>query len=233
MGSYFSERWDAVAGLPAAVAEAPLLFAVLLLVFGPLIWWKWWAFGKSTQTTLDSLTHGLRTDADRKSIRHETGIGTRDIMVMRPARLSGMIYFALLFFGGGALFYIFLYMPSDLSEPSDWWVTLGLSAFTLAAMIVIEVNQTRIHVDDRTIQKRRVLHRRQTIAFTEISSIAAHGKNYVNGLVIHTGSGDKMRVTAGFSGYLELIDRLAPYDKNMGLMSKLQKVRPHARTARG
>lgn len=233
MGSYFSDRWEALSGLPAAISANPVFFLVAFVIFAPLLWWKWRVTGKATQTAVDSLTQGLRTDAETKSVRHDTGVGTRNILVMRPAPLNGMIYFSLLFFGGGALFYIFIHMPSEASVPSDWWVALGLCAFAVAAMIVIETNQTRILVDDRTIQKRRVLHRRQTIALRYITLIEHRGKSFANGLTIHTGAGDKMTVIAGFSGYRQLIDRLAPFDAKIGLMSKLQRGRANARAARG
>lgn len=228
MGSYFTDKWDALMALPGAIAANPMFFLVMLLIFAPLIWWKWRVTGGSVQKTVDDLTHGLRVDADQSTARHDTGIGTKDILVMRPAPLGKMIYFALFFFGGGALFYVFLHMPSDRSEPSDWGTALGLSGFAIVSMIAIELNQTRIYVDDTSLQKRRVLYRRQTIAFRDIASVEPHGKQFTRGLLIRTTQGDKMRVTAGFSGYRQLLERLAPHDPKLALMARMGKGRARA-----
>lgn len=223
MGSYFTDKWDALLALPAAMAEDPLFFIIVFAIALPLIWWKWKVTDGGVQKAVTDLTHGLRTDADRKQVRHETGIGTREVLVMRPPKLSKMIYFVLVFFGGGAVFYFTLYLPSDLAEPNGWWTFAGAAGFTIAAMIIIEANQTRIFVDDRSLQRRRVLHRRQTIAFTDIASIEPHGKSFARGMIIRTRNGQKMRVLAQFSGYRELIARLAPYDRDIGLLDKLTK----------
>ncbi|MGJ8610673.1 MAG: hypothetical protein ACSHWY_06240, partial [Octadecabacter sp.] len=170
----------------------------------------------------------LRADGDQKQSRHDTGIGTKDVLVMRPGKLPKMIYFSLFFFGGMALFYLFLYMPSDLSEPSDWWTALVLSLVAICAMVLIETNLTRIHVDDRSIQRRRVLHRRQTIAFSDIVAVDPHANNLSRGLVIRTTTGDKMRILATFSGYRQLMERLAPHNPKLGLLAKVIKARASA-----
>jgi len=223
MGSYFTDEWDALLALPAAMAEDPLFFIIVFAIALPLIWWKWKVTDDGVQKAVTDLTHGLRTAADRKEMRHETGIGTREVLVMRPPRLSKMIYFALVFFGGGAVLYFILYLPSDLAEPDDWWTFAGAAGFTIAVMIIIEANQTRIYVDDRSLQRRRVLHRRQTIAFTDIASIEPLAKTFMGGMVIRTRDGQRLRVRAQFSGYRELIARLAPYDRNMALLAKMPK----------
>lgn len=228
MGSYFTDKLDALMALPGAIADNPVFFAIVFVIAAPLIWWKWRVTGSSVQQSLDGLTHGLRTDADTKQARHDTGIGTKEVLVMRPAPLGKMIYFALFFFGGGALFYFMIHMPSDRSTPSDWWTVLGLLGFTIVAMAAIEINQTRIYVDDATIQKRRVLHRRQTIAFNDISAIDPFGKSYARGLIIRPKSGDKMRVLAGYSGYRQLMERLAPHHPKLGMLAKLSRKAAHA-----
>lgn len=233
MGSYFSDRWEALQGLPAAIAQNPVFFIIVFAIGLPLIWWKWKVTGDSTVKAVNDLTHGLRADAAQSTTRHDTGIGTKDILVMRPAPLSKMIYFALFFFGGGALFYIFVHMPSDRAVASDWWTALGLAGFAVISMIAIELNQTRIIVDGESLEKRRVLHRRQKFNFADIETVEPLGKDFTRGLSIRTKSGEKMRVTAGFSGYRQLMERLAPHKAELALLVKLLKSRANARTARG
>ena len=234
MGSYFSDKWNDLQTLWAAILANPGFFVVAFAIGLPLIWWKWRVTGNSMQSTVDSLTHGLRADADAKTVAHETGIGTRDILVMRPPPTPKMIYFALFFFGGGALFFMFIHIPSDRSEPSDWWVLLALLVFSIGSMIVIEQGQTRIRVDDTGLQRRRVLHPRQTIRFAEIAEVTtSSAKTMAPYIKIISNSGDSMRIGANFSGYRQVIDRLAPYDANMALISKIESTRAHARTSRG
>ena len=216
-----AEKWEALLGLPAAFADAPLFFSVIFAVGGLAIWWKWKVIGNSQRRAMEGVTHGLRAAADSKQLRHETGIGTRDVMIMRQAPLGGVIWFALLFFGGGAVFYVLVVLQSGETTSEDWWVFAGLAGFTIGAMAVIENNQTRIQVDDTSLQKRRVLHRRQTIPFSEIVSVQPHGKSYVGGVVITPATGAPMRIPAAFSGYRDLLPRLAPHDPKLQLMTKL------------
>ena len=222
MGSYFADRFDALMGLPSAIAANPGFFAILLLIFGPLIWWKWRTIGKSTNKAIADQTHGMRTDADRKRVRHETGIGMAEVLVMRPNSVGGMIWFALIFFGGGAVFYAFVVLQ-DAPSPKDWWTFAGLAGFTFAIMGLIEVNQTRLIVDEQQIERRRVLHARDRIAFSQIASVEPLAKSFARGLRITTRDGQTMKVPARFSGYRELMARLSKHDPSLRLMAKLAR----------
>lgn len=222
MGSYFAERFDALQGLPGAVASNPGLFIILFLVFIPLIVWKWWVVGKSTKKAMADPTHGLRTDADRKKVRHETGIGTTEVLVMRPNGVGGMIWFVLILFGAGALFYAFLVLPDEPTS-ENWWTFAGLAGFAICAMGLIEANQTRLIVGERHIERRRVLYARDRIAFDQIASVEPLGKSFVRGLKVISRDGRSMRVPARFSGYRELMERLGTHDPALGFMAKLAR----------
>ena len=146
-------------GLLAAFAENPTLFVIIFAIGLPLIWWKW----RVTGTVMTDQTRGLRADAKASFKPYETGIGTQDVFIMRPACVGGMLWFA------------------------------------LGAMVAIEVNQTRIYVDAKTIQKLRVLHRRQTTGFADISTVDPIGKNFTTGLIIHSHDGAKIPVRAALA----------------------------------
>jgi hypothetical protein len=208
MGEYFSDKWAAISSLPAAIAENPVFFAIAFLIGLPLIWWKWRFSSSSVSNAIDSQTHGLRVGADSKQVLHETGIGTRDVLVMRPDKTPKSIYFALLFFGGGALFYWFIVLQSGAATSEDWWVFAVLGAFTICAMAVVELNLTRITVSDTTIVKKRVLHKRQVIKIAEISAIEPLAKQISRGAKLRASDGQVMRIGANFSGYKDLILRL-------------------------
>jgi hypothetical protein len=231
MGSYFSERWDALSDLPAAFATNPWFFIIAFAIGLPLIWWKWRVAGNNMQLSIDSQTHGWRAGVDKKDVRHETGIGTREVLIMRPAKLPKMIWFSLIFFGGGALFYALVVLQSGNTGSEDWWVFAGLAAFTIGAIAVIEMNQTRIIITDQGIERRKVLTHRQRIEFSQIKDVTAHAKDFGRGLIVHANDGQKMRVLPSMSGYKQLMERLAPYNKKMALMAKLMKTQQtHART---
>ena len=225
MGSYFSERWDALSGLPAAFAANPWFFIIAFAIGLPLIWWKWRVTGNSIQSSIDSQSHGWRADADRKEVRHEIGVGTRKVLVMRPAKLPKMIWFSLIFFGGGAVFYFLVVLQSGDTTSEDWWVFAGLSGFTIGSMILIELNQTRILVTEHGLERRRVLTPRQRIEFSKIKDVTPHAKDFGHGLVIHSTDGQKMRILPAMSGYAELIEHLAPHNRTMALMAKALKLR--------
>ena len=225
MGSYFSERWDAISGLPAAIAANPGFFIIVFAIGLPLIWWKWRVTGSSLQTAVDNQTHGWRAQADRKDILHETGIGTTEAFVMRPARLPKMIWFALIFFGGGAVFYALVVLQTGEASAKDWWTFAGLSMFTIGALVLIEVNQTRILITQNGLERRRILHRRQHIEFAKISDVTPAAKHFGRGLIIHSEDGQKMRVLPAMSGYAQLMERLGPHNPKMAMLAKLMKTR--------
>jgi hypothetical protein len=208
MGDYFADKWAALSNLPAAIAENPLFFALAFLIGLPLIWWKWRAIGNSNKHAIESASHGLRTSADSKTIAHDTGIGTQDVLVMRPPAITKMVYFALLFFGGGALFFWLVVLPSPDATSKDWWAFAGMVMFTIGAMFVIELSQTRIVVGKTAIEKRRVLHKRQHITVSDISGIEPLGHSLARGARLHASDGQVMRIGANFSGYRDLILRL-------------------------
>lgn len=208
MGEYFLSKWDAISSLPAAIAQNPGLYAIVFLIGLPLIWWKWRTIGTSTQHAIDSQTHGLRTGADKKQIAHETGIGTTEIQVMRPPKTPKVIYFAVFFFGGGALFYWLIVLQSAQATSADWWTFAGLAVFAIGAMAVIEFNQSRIFVSEKTIEKRRVLHKRQVIKISEIIAVDALATQISSGARLRSSDGQVMKIGANFSGYKDLILRL-------------------------
>lgn len=227
MGSYFTDKWNALMALPAAIAEAPVFFAILFLIFGPLIWWKWRATGKGIERATQDPSHGLRVDADTKTQIHETGIGTQDVLEMRPAKTPFMIWFGLLFFGGGAVFFAMVVLVDEPTS-KDWQVFAIMMLFAVGSMVFIEANQTRIIVSPDTIERRRVLHRRQRIAFSSITNVSLARKTLVGGVVVTDANGQKMRIAARFSGYLTALDRLAKHDPKLSLMVKLHKAQARA-----
>lgn len=208
--------------LPAAIAEAPLLFAVFFAIFAPLIWWKWRVTGSSVTKAIDDQTHGFRAVADTRQVRHETGVGSRDFLVMRPNKLGGMIWFGLLFFGGGAVFYLLVVLPAEPTS-KNWLTFAVLSGFTIINMVLIEMNQARFLIHPDYLERRRVLYRSESIPLSSIAKITPMGKTYRSGLRIMSSDGRKMTIPARFSGYRALIARLAPYSAELRLLDKMAK----------
>ena len=133
MGDYFADKWDALISLPAAIAENAVFFGIVFVIFLPLIWWQWRVTGNSVTHATESLTHCLRASADTKQVKHETGFGVQDVRVMRPPKTPGVIYFALFFFEGGALFYWLIVLQSGEATSRDWWTFAALSGFAIGA----------------------------------------------------------------------------------------------------
>lgn len=194
---------------------------IIAVLIAPIMWWKWKRPGNVVTKALRDASHGLRTEADRKEMRHDTGIGTRDVLVMRPAKLGFGIYFGLLFFGGGAAFFALVVLQSPDVTGEDWWIFVGLMAFTLCAILLMIANRTRIHLDAASVEKRPLLLPRKSIRFSEITQISPHGKDYRLGVKFSTQDGKSMRVVAGFSGYLQLLERLPKLDERLGILLKM------------
>jgi len=211
-------------GLPAAIAAQPVLFAILFAIFVPLILWKWRSIGRSTEKAISDMTHGLRADADQSTARHDLGIGTKDIIVMRPNGVGGMIWFALLFFGGGAVFFLMVVLPSEPTS-ENWWTFTGLAVFAIGAMVAIEVNQTRIIVDATCLERRRVFHRREQIRFSEISSADLNPKAASPVLNIQTADGRSLKISAQYSGFLSLLHRLKSINPELSVYAHILRLK--------
>ena len=221
MGSYFSDKIDAIAAIPTLITQAPVLFLIVFAIGGTLIWLKYWLIDRSVKRSVENTTHGHRTAADRKTVRHDTGVGTAEVLVMRPAAQGGALWFALIFFGGGAVFYFLIVLQSSDRTTEDWLVFATLAAFAICAMIVIEMGFTRIYIDEEKLVRRRILHRRQIIRFVDIASVTPAGKSYAGGVKIQARSGDTMRILASFSGYLDLLTRLGERDQKLRLFANI------------
>ncbi|MDA9207949.1 hypothetical protein N9O61_03595 [Octadecabacter sp.] len=208
MGSYFAERFDAILGLPAAILQAPVFFIVIFAIGGLLIWLKYRIIGRSMNKAIQSTTHGLRVSGDQKQVRHETGVGTTNVIVMRPGVSVKGLIFGVLFFGSGAVFYVLVVLQSPDVASKDWWTFAGLTFFTIAAIAAIEASMTRIYVSEAGLERRRVLHRRQTILFSDVAAVGPIGKSFQQGLVVQSKTAGKMRIPAAFSGYRDLLNRL-------------------------
>lgn len=232
MGSYFADKWGTLSGLPAAIAEDPTFFIVFFAIGLPLIWWKWRVIDRGMQRATEDPSHGLRTSAATQQQRSETGIGTESVLVMRPPNTPWAIWFGLIFFGGGAVFFALVVLVESPTA-KDWLVFAFMVLFSVACMGFIEANQTRFIVSHSMIERRRVLTRRERMAFASITDVSLNGKTFLGGVTVTDTGGQKMRIAARFSGYRDLLDRVAPLNPKLSLMLKIERSRPHARTARG
>ncbi|MEL6959540.1 MAG: hypothetical protein AAGL89_11380 [Pseudomonadota bacterium] len=221
---YLEQKLAELQAVGAAMIENPLLFIIAFAIGLPLILWKWRVVGRSQTKAMSDLTHGFRAQADTRTARHDTGIGTKDVLVMRPNKLGGMIWFALIFFGGGAVFFFTLVLPEEPTR-DNWMTFTGLAAFSLFAMGLIEANQTRIIVDDTGIERRRILHRRQRIAFTDIVTADLNTKAASPVLKLTTRDGRSMRIRATYSGFMTLLSRLSKVDAKVALMGRMLDAR--------
>lgn len=179
--------------------------------------------GNSLKRAVTDQTHGLRTDAQAGQVKHETGLGTQDVLIMRPNKVPGMIWFGLAFFGLGAVFYVFVVLPSPTRTTQDVLVFAGLFAFTFSAMVLIEQSHTRIVLRHDSLERHRVLHRSETVRFSDIQSVTPMAKTFSYGLTITTQDQKRYRIAARFSGYATLMARLSQFDPQLGLLAKLAK----------
>lgn len=153
------------------------------------------------------LTHGLRHSADLRKERHESGIGTQEVFVMRSNKVGGMIWFALIFFGGGAVFYALVVLP-DAPTRENWLIFAGLGVFASAAMVLIERNQTRILLRNDHFERRRILRRRKVVSFRDIATVEPRGMSLASGVRLTTKDGRSLTIGPHFSGYKQLLYRV-------------------------
>lgn len=207
--------------LPGAFAENPVLMTCIFIIGGGLIYLRSRLLNGAVQSTQKSHTHGLRQSGKATQTRHETGIGTKDVITMKPEPVSAAIWFSLIFFGGGAVFYAFIVLTAPDTQPKDWGTFLALSGFAVMSLAVIEQNFVRFIVHPDRIVRLRPLYRDEVIFFSEIEQITPLRKKIEFGVTLHTQNKQQFRIPARFSGYLDLLDRLGEIDANTRLVARL------------
>jgi hypothetical protein len=206
--------WDAATGNPG-------LFFGIMAVFLPLIILKWWIVARTARKTQQNAYAGWTEDATSQQAPHETGVGTVDVLKMKPAIGLGAILFSLLFFGGGALFYALVVLPEATATRKDWITFAVMLGFTLMGLAVWVISFNRLTVSAEKITRTGPLIKRKSYLFSGLQSVSPLAKTFAGGAKLDFGEQGVLKVRANYKGYKQLLDHLAKDDPKLRLLVKL------------
>ncbi|MDX8347521.1 hypothetical protein SLH49_05930 [Cognatiyoonia sp. IB215446] len=206
MQNWFSERVDAFAFLIAH----PGWFAFVIL----FAWFSYRLhtrlFTRVARKQLEATFAGWQTRAKVASRSHETGIGSHDVLIMKPPRRNVSIaLWTLVFFGGGAVFFWLAVLPDPTEQTFENWLGFGLMcAFSAFSIILLASTRTRIELSPSDIVKRGFLRGRRTYPLSSIIGAEFAGKNPATGITLTFSDGRKLRLLASNDGYADVMQRL-------------------------
>lgn len=191
----------------------PFLLLLLVLFFGGLSYFHGSIRRRNLRKMEEGATSGWETPAQQALRPHETGIGTRDVKVMRPPRR----FFPIVLFGmvliAGSIYLLWNEILGDLQNSSgnpiktlEAYVALICSAFlALLSPLGLWFAFHRIEVSKSEILLRRLFCPRRQYFLSSLASVAPIGPNAVRGVKLHFSDGRTLKLLASFRGYAEVL----------------------------
>lgn len=209
-----------MAAILESIVSNPVGFGLTIAILSIIIF-KHRLIWYFTRKAVRDQRAGMGVDAQTRQVRHETGIGTRDVLVMRPVKVIGVAIWGFLFFGGGAVFYALVVLQSAESTGEDWAVFGVFSAFALLAVYLFAMATTRICFDGTQIERTGLAVRRFSARLDELSHVTPLRKSLMNGMALHFADGSKLNVRPNMSGYRQLMEQLSSFDPKLRMMTKM------------
>lgn len=206
MQNWFNERVEAVAFVFAHPG-----WLAFVIVFA---WFSYWVharlFRRIARKQSQAAFVGWQTQATVAARTHETGIGSHDVLIMKPPRRNIWIaLWTLAFFGGGAVFFWRVVLPDPVEQTFENWLVFSLMcAFSALAVFLLASTRTRIELSPDAIVHRRLLSRQCRYPLGAITGAEFAGKNPATGITLLFSDDRKLRLLASNEGYLDVVQRL-------------------------
>ena len=165
---------------------------------------------RAAEKNAEAKRAGWTTPAGRSERRHDTGIGTQAILVMRrPHRYIYIAVWTLILFGGCAAYYwqVVLAEPSEQTT-KNWLIFVISLVFSTLAVALFAAACTSVHVSVDDIVLRRLFRRPERFSLKEISSVEAVGKDPATGVRLILFDGRSVKLLAGFEGYSQVLKKI-------------------------
>lgn len=188
----------------------PALAGISLIIALAMYWLKVSLLRRALAKQSQASRSGWTTPAITSSRRHDTGIGTETILIMRPPRrMLNSAFWGLLFFGGGALFYWFVVLPNPEEQTAENWRTFATTCvFSSMGIVILVFALTRIHVSSVDIVLHRPFRRPRRFALKEISSVELIGKSTATGVKLNFLDGSQIKLFANYEGYAHVLRKI-------------------------
>lgn len=215
MLSYLTEVFTGIVDL---FNRSPVVFT---LVFGAgvsLIWLKYRWIARAQANVLRDNYAGWSQGAKTAKVTHETGIGTKDVLIMRPIKFRSIAIWTLLFFGGGSVVLGFdvFENPNEMGF-KDYFGFVSCILFAALSLWLLALSFTKIVIDGNSLHHRG-LFRRRAFKFESIQAIEPLGKSYLSGVKLTFKDTQTLKIIARMTGYRDLLEQLAAKDPKLQLV---------------
>ncbi|MEO9824840.1 MAG: hypothetical protein ABJF50_10545 [Paracoccaceae bacterium] len=150
--------------------------------------------------------------ADTTTVKrpHETGVGSQDVLVLKPTRhILKVAFLTLAFFGGGAVFFALVVLPNPVERTFENIMGFVIMcAFSIGALFLLGTYFTRFDVTENEIVHRRLLRRRQRYPLSTLVAVKPAGKNPTLGIKLTFADGRELALWARFQGYAAMLSKL-------------------------
>ncbi len=204
-----------------AFISNPVTATVVSLIAVTIIWFKWWLIARAQSKAIKANYAGWSVDAKQVQARHETGVGTTDVLIMKPIKIVPVALMTLAFFGGLAWFYWVVVLEKPEVSSKDWGVFAILVGFSALALLLLAQSFTRIRLEAENISRRSLFARRFDGKLSDVTTVKPSGMTIASGIEIIFNDGRKLRVRAQMSGYRQLLERLSVIDPKLRLMTRM------------
>ena len=230
----YSWLQDGVSAI-AFLIDNPLSLVVFLAFAIFMYWINRWIFARIIRKQAAASMTGWDKCAGTASRRHQTGLGMREVAVMKlPRRNLSIAFWNLLFFGGGAVFYSLAVLPDPEEQTvKNWSVFAGLCGFSILGMALLVMTFTRIEVSPEDIVLRRLFRRPRQFLLSAIAKVEPAGKNPATGVKLVFSDNRSLRLLATNEGYADvmmMIQGAHPDLRRLLMIGRMSRSAVHRRT---
>lgn len=213
-------------------ASNPLVF-ILIFSFLLFLYWIQRGYERRAQKA-QKADQFAGWKAGKKTVKrqHETGIGTQDVLVLKPTgQILKVAILTLAFFGGGAVFFAWVVLPDPVERTFENIMGfIIMCGFSVGALFLLAEYFTRYEVTEEEIVHRRLLRRRQRYPLSTLVAVKPAGKNPALGIKLTFADGRELALWARFQGYADMLSKLKHVHPDFLHQSALgrmaQKMRP-------
>jgi len=205
----FENLFDSLRVLSGLFFNHPIPFTIGTIIVVTLIYYKWVWIGRARTNTIKNAYAGWKVDGALDSAQR---------LVMQPVKMRSVGIWALLFFGGGFLFYALVEIPKDNTDGQTWSVFAIMGLFSVAAVWLILVSFTRITFDGEVFTRTGVFGRNMAVPANKLKDVYPINKTIAGGIFLDFADKGRIRITAQMSGYRQLLEILTQHNPKLRML---------------
>ena len=193
-----------------SLITSPLALIAWLITVAIMYWINSWTNKLLLNKLATATQTGWNTVASVVRRRHPFGVGTRDVLVMKPPRQNYWIaVWTLFFFGGCAVLSWFSILPGPEEQHfKNWAMFAGACIISAGSLVLLVMAFTRIEVSSEGIVLRRLFRRPQQFLLKSITQVALAAKNPATGVKLTFSDSRTLKLLATNEGYGDVMTKI-------------------------